>query len=163
MSGDKNISFWINGEKRDFEVAADEKLLDLLRRKGYKSVKYGCGEATCGSCTVIMDGRAILSCVLYAFQADGRDVWTVEGIGDFDNPHPFQTALAEEGAVQCGFCIPGMVLSAKAMFDAHPVPDDELMKEMMDGNLCRCTGYEKIWTALHLVREQNEKALNPTD
>jgi carbon-monoxide dehydrogenase small subunit len=102
-----------------------------------------------------MDGRAIYSCVLYAFQADGRDVWTVEGIGDFDAPHPFQEALVEEGAVQCGFCIPGMVMSAKAMFDATPAPDDECMREMMDGNLCRCTGYEKIWSALCKVRDQH--------
>ncbi|NCC51391.1 MAG: (2Fe-2S)-binding protein [Spartobacteria bacterium] len=161
MSEKKEISFWINGKKRSFDVSADEKLIDLLRREGFKSVKFGCGEATCGSCTVIMDGRAILSCVLYAFQADGRDVWTVEGVGDFDRPHPFQTALAEEGAVQCGFCIPGMVMSAKAMFDTIPVPNDEVMKEMMDGNLCRCTGYEKIWTALYKVREQNEQGNSP--
>ena len=153
MSDKKHISFSINGEKKDFEVTADEKLLDLLRRSGYKGTKWGCKEGVCGACTVIMDGRAVLSCILFAFQADGRDVWTIEGAGDYDKPHPFQQALVNEGAVQCGYCIPGMVMSAKAMLDEDPKPDDDKVREMMDGNLCRCTGYEKIWDALHKVIE----------
>ena len=151
MSEKKRITFSINGQQREFEIAIDEKLVDLLRRSGLKSVKYGCGEATCGACTVIMDGKAVYSCILYAVQAQGRDIRTVEGIGDFNKPHALQQALSDEGAVQCGFCVPGMIMSAKAMLDANPEPDDEEIKEKMDGNLCRCTGYEKILTALHKV------------
>ena len=151
MSDLKHISFSINGDQKEFEVTADEKLLDLLRRSGYKGSKWGCREGVCGACTVIMDGRAIYSCILYAFQADGRDVWTIEGVGDYDKPHPFQQALVDEGAVQCGYCIPGTIMSAKAMLDEDPEPDDEKVKEMMAGNLCRCTGYVKIWSALHKV------------
>ncbi len=145
------ITVTINGEKKKFKVNAEEKLLDVLRREGYKSVKFGCGEATCGSCTVIMDGKAVYSCILFAFQADGRDIWTTEGVGTFDKPHPIQRALVDEGAVQCGFCIPGMIMSAKAMLDMNPEPSEEEVREKMDGNLCRCTGYEKIWVAIHKV------------
>jgi carbon-monoxide dehydrogenase small subunit len=155
MSDKKRISCTVNGVKKEFEITADEKLLDVLRRHGYKGVKWGCREGVCGACTVIMDGRAVYSCILYAFQADGRDIWTIEGVGTYEEPHPFQQALVDEGAVQCGFCIPGTILSAKAMLDKDPEPDDETVREMMDGNLCRCTGYEKIWDALHKVIEQN--------
>jgi carbon-monoxide dehydrogenase small subunit len=151
MSGKQKIKFTLNGTPKEFLVDADEKLLAVLRREGMKGVKHGCGEATCGACTVLLDGKAVYACILYAFQADGREVVTIEGVGDFDNPHPFQTALVEEGAVQCGFCIPGMILSAKALLDANPNPSDEEIKTHMDGNLCRCTGYEKIETALHKV------------
>jgi aerobic-type carbon monoxide dehydrogenase small subunit (CoxS/CutS family) len=157
MSGSKHITFSINGERREFEIAPDEKLLDLLRREGLTSVKHGCGEASCGACTVLVDGKAVYSCILYAFQAAGRDVWTVEGLGDFDRPYPLQEALVEEGAVQCGFCIPGMVLSAKAMLDEKPDPTDEEIREFMDGNLCRCTGYEKIWSAIRKVAASGGK------
>ena len=151
MPEQKTVSFTLNGEKRTFDARPDEKLLDLLRRQGYKGVKFGCGEGACGVCTVIMDGRAVLSCLLFAFQAEGRDVRTIEGVGDFDSPHPFQKALVAEGAVQCGYCTPAMVLSAKALLDKDPHPDEAKTKEYMDGVLCRCTGYEKIWGALRKV------------
>jgi aerobic-type carbon monoxide dehydrogenase small subunit (CoxS/CutS family) len=151
MRDEKQIRFSLNGEEREFEVRPDEKLLDLLRRSGLLGVKHGCGEASCGACTVIVDGRAVYACVLYAFQASGRSVWTIEGVGSFRKPHPVQEALVEESAVQCGFCIPGMVLSAKAMLDENPSPKEEEVREHMDGNLCRCTGYVKIWGALQRV------------
>ena len=151
MSGKQRIKFTLNGEPKELKVGADEKLLDVLRREGLKGAKHGCGEATCGACTVLLDGRVVYACILYAFQADGREVVTIEGVGDFDKPHPFQTALVEEGAVQCGFCIPGMVLAAKALLDRDPKPDDETVRTYLDGNLCRCTGYEKIETALRKV------------
>jgi len=145
------ISFSVNGQPKEFLVAPDEKLLDLLRRHGLTGTKYGCGGAACGSCTVLMDGRIVYSCTLFAFQADGKAIETIEGVGDFDAPHPIQKALVEEGAVQCGFCIPGIVLAAKALLDENPTPTDEQLKVHMDGNLCRCTGYEKIEVALHKV------------
>ena len=150
------IRFRINGETKDFILeTADEKLLDLLRRYGYKGAKWGCGEGTCGSCTVIMNGSVIYSCITYAFQADGQEIWTIEGMGTREEPHPIQKTLVDEGAVQCGYCIPGMVMAAKSMFDKHPTPDGSKIKEYMDGNLCRCTGYEKIYRALLKVSESN--------
>ena len=157
MSENKTVSFTLNGEKRTFQCSPGEKLLDLLRRHGYKGVKFGCGEGSCGVCTIIMDGRSVLSCLLHAFQAEGRDVQTIEGVGDFDKPHPFQKALVAEGAVQCGYCTPAMVLSAKALLDKEPQPDAAKAKEYMDGVLCRCTGYEKIWGALKKVGVKEEE------
>ena len=145
------IRFTLNGEPREFLVSPDDKLLEVLRREGLTGAKHGCGTGSCGACTVILDGRAVYACLLYAFQAEGRSVETIEGAGDFDHPHPIQKALVEAGAVQCGFCTPGMVLSAKALLAGNPHPSDEELKVHMDGNLCRCTGYEKIEAALRRV------------
>jgi len=145
------IRLTLNGEPREFLVAPDDKLLEVLRREGLTGAKHGCGTGSCGACTVILDGRAVYACLLYAFQAEGRSVETIEGAGDFDHPHPIQKALVEAGAVQCGFCTPGMVLSAKALLAGNPHPSDEELKVHMDGNLCRCTGYEKIEAALRKV------------
>ena len=151
MTQQKNISFTLNGEKRSFTIAPDEKLVKLLRRSGCLGVKEGCDEGTCGACTVLIDGKAALSCITYAFLADGRDVRTIESLGTFEKPHRLQTALVEEGAVQCGYCIPGMILSAEAVMKEIPEPTDEDIRVHMDGNFCRCTGYEKIWTAVRRV------------
>jgi aerobic carbon-monoxide dehydrogenase small subunit len=151
MKNKNHLSCSVNGEPREFLVAPDEKLLDLLRREGLTGTKHGCGTGSCGSCTVILDGRIVYACLLYAFQAQGRAIETIEGVGDFDQPHPIQQALVEEGAVQCGFCIPGIVLAAKALLAEKPKPTDAELKIHMDGNLCRCTGYEKIEVALHKV------------
>lgn len=142
------ISVTINGEPREIEIDADETLASMLRRAGCKGVKVGCDEGVCGACTVILDGRTINSCHVYAFQAAGRSIQTIESLGTFENPHPLQQALADEGAVQCGFCTPGMILSAKVLLDENPAPTDADFKEHLDGNLCRCTGYEKIQAAL---------------
>ena len=151
MSAQKQISFTINGEKKTFTISPDEKLVKLLRRAGYAGVKEGCDEGTCGACTIIMDGRAVFSCILPAFMADGRTIQSIESAGTFEKPHPFQQALVEEGAVQCGYCIPGMVMSAKALLEEIPQPTDDDIRTHMDGNLCRCTGYEKIWSALRRI------------
>lgn len=151
MKNRHHLHFVLNGEPKEFLVAPDEKLLELLRREGYRGAKHGCGTGSCGSCTVIMDGQIVYACLLYAFQAEGRAVETIEGVGDFGSPHPIQQALVNEGAVQCGFCIPGIVLAAKALLAENPKPTDEELKIHLDGNLCRCTGYEKIEVALHKV------------
>lgn len=151
MSGQKTISFILNGEAREFVVDPDEKLAKLLRRAGCAGVKEGCDEGTCGACTVIVDGKAVFSCITYAWLVAGRDVRTIESVGTFEKPHRFQEALVEEGAVQCGYCIPGMILSAQALMEEIPQPTDDDIRVHMDGNLCRCTGYEKIWTALRRV------------
>jgi len=137
------INININGKDFEMEIEPDETLLSLLRRSGYKSVKKGCGVGQCGTCTVIVDGKAVKSCVMLAGQAHRRKVTTIEGVGTPDSPHPLQKHFVEKGAVQCGYCIPGMILSAKALLDENPSPTEDEVKEAIDGNLCRCTGYVK--------------------
>ena len=152
MKNRHHVCFSVNGEPREFLVAPDEKLLDLLRREGLTGTKQGCGTGSCGSCTVIMDGKIVYACLLYAFQAEGRAVENHRGgSATSTGPIPSRTALVEGGAVQCGFCTPGIVLAAKALLAGNPHPTDEELKLRMDGNLCRCTGYEKIEAALHKV------------
>ena len=150
------VSFTLNGERKTFITEPDEKLLALLRREGYKGAKFGCGQGTCGSCTVLMDGRAVYACLLFSMQAEGREVRTIESVGTFDKPSEFQKELIEGGAVQCGYCIPGMIMSAEALMATETVFDDDIVREYMDGNLCRCTGYEKIWAALRRVLDRKE-------
>lgn len=151
MSGLKDIRVSINGQTVSLRVDVDERLSTALRRAGYKGVKEGCDEGMCGACTVILDGRAVNSCLLYAWQAGGRTLETIEGLGTFEQPHPLQTALADEGAVQCGYCMPGMLLSMVAALRARPDLTEEQLRTYLDGNLCRCTGYEKIQSALRKV------------
>ena len=152
------VSFTLNGEKKTFDTRPDEKLLTLLRREGYRGTKYGCGQGTCGACTVLVDGKATYACLLYSMQAKGRKVRTIESAGTFDKPNEFQKELIAAGAVQCGYCIPGMVMSATALMESEKDFNDEIVKEYMDGNLCRCTGYEKIWVALRRVLDRREAA-----
>ena len=154
----QSVTFTLNGELKTFITRPDEKLLALLRREGYKGTKYGCGQGTCGACTVLMDGRAIYACLLFAMQAENRDIRTIEGVGSFDQPSEFQQELIQGSAVQCGFCIPGMVMSAEALMQAEEQFPDDIVREYMDGNLCRCTGYEKIWAALRKVLDRREAA-----
>ena len=149
MSVEKAIRIRLNGESREFNVTAGESLLDLLRRSGLSGTKRGCEDGACGSCTVIMDGAAINSCITFAFQAHDREVWTIESVGEYGDPSPFQKAMVETAAVQCGFCIPGIVMSVKALLEEIPNPTREQILENLDGNYCRCTGYEKIEDALH--------------
>jgi carbon-monoxide dehydrogenase small subunit len=156
--GTHTVSFTLNGEKKAFDTRPDEKLLTLLRREGYRGTKYGCGQGTCGACTVLLDGKATYACLLYAMQAEGRSVRTIESVGTFDNPGEFQKELVAAGAVQCGYCIPGMVMSATALMETEEVFEDEIVKEYMDGNLCRCTGYEKIWVALRKTLDRQTSA-----
>ncbi len=148
------IDVIVNGEKKVWEIDPLETLLEVLRREGYKSVKKGCGDGHCGTCTVLMDGKAIKSCVTFAALAHGREITTIEGIGTPQNPHPLQKHFVEKGAVQCGYCIPGMILSAKALLDENPNPTVEDVKEALDGNLCRCTGYVKQIEAVLSAAEE---------
>jgi aerobic-type carbon monoxide dehydrogenase small subunit (CoxS/CutS family) len=153
------ITCKINNVKKTLVFEPHEKLLDVLRREGYYSVKDGCSEGDCGTCTVIVNGRAVKSCLMFAAQAKGKEIITAEGIGTLENPHPLQTAFVEAGAVQCGFCTPGMIMSAKALLDKNPNPTEEEIKRAIDGNLCRCTGYVKIIEAIQLTarRMRGEK------
>ncbi|MHA1444458.1 MAG: (2Fe-2S)-binding protein [Candidatus Hodarchaeales archaeon] len=131
----------INGVKKNIEIQLNEILIDVLRREGYKGVKRGCNEGTCGTCTIIFNGKAVKSCIMLAAQAQNATITTIEGIGTREKPHPIQQAFVDAGVVQCGFCIPGMILSAKNLLDHNPNPTKEEVKMALDGNLCRCTGY----------------------
>ena len=147
------ISVTVNGEKKEFMIAASDILLDVLRREGYTGVKRGCGAGDCGACTVIFNGKAVNSCMMIAAQADGADIITIEGLAQDGELHPIQKAFLAHGAVQCGFCIPGMVLSAKALLDDNPHPTEPEVRETVLGNLCRCTGYKKQVEAIMSVAE----------
>ncbi len=151
------ISVTVNGEKKQFTIAASDVLLDVLRREGYTGVKRGCGAGDCGACTIIVNGKAVNSCMMVAAQADGAEITTIEGLAQGDELHPLQKAFLAHGAVQCGFCIPGMVLSAKAFLDETPHPTEPEVREAILGNLCRCTGYKKQLEAIMSVVEGKEE------
>jgi carbon-monoxide dehydrogenase small subunit len=146
------LTMTVNQCELTVEVEADELLVDVLRdRLGLTGTKIGCNEGECGACTIIMDGEPVLSCLLPALRAQGADILTIEGLSDGDNLHPLQQAFVEHGAVQCGYCIPGFILSAKALLDRNPHPTRDEIKEAIAGNLCRCTGYVKIIEAIEAV------------
>jgi aerobic-type carbon monoxide dehydrogenase small subunit (CoxS/CutS family) len=156
--GRMEIEVRVNGEDRKFTIRPGELLLDLLRREGCKGVKKGCDNGDCGTCAVLLDGKPALSCLLFAAQAHRREVLTIEGLGTPRKPHPIQEAFVEAGAVQCGFCIPGMALAAKALLDEDPDPSEAAIRRALDGNLCRCTGYVKQVAAVRLAAEKIRKA-----
>jgi aerobic-type carbon monoxide dehydrogenase small subunit (CoxS/CutS family) len=133
----------INGEAKEWTIAPGDLLLDVLRREGYLGVKRGCETGECGACTVLVNGRAMNSCVLFAAQADGCELLTIEGVAQGDTLDPIQEAFLEHGAVQCGFCTPGMILNTKALLARHPDPTEEEVRDMLAGNYCRCTGFRK--------------------
>ena len=142
------IDIIVNGEEYHLEVKPNRVLLDVLREDlSLTGTKKGCGLGKCGACTILLDGRPVHSCLLLAAQADKRRITTIEGIAA-DKPHPLQTAFVEKGAVQCGFCTPGMINAAKALLDANPDPDEAEIKLAIAGNLCRCTGYNQIVSAI---------------
>jgi carbon-monoxide dehydrogenase small subunit len=148
----------VNGEWQKAEVAASETLLDLLRgRFGAFEVKNGCAQGDCGACTVILDNKAVNACLTLALQANGKNVTTLKGVGNADHPHPLQQSFVEHGAIQCGFCTPGMVVSAKALLDNNPEPTRDEIREGISGNLCRCTGYNKIVEAIEDASLKGEK------
>lgn len=149
------VRFNLNGEEIESEVRDDERALDFLRRIGMKSVKEGCGEGECGACTIIVNGRNVVSCLMLAPELDGTEVWTTEGLSFENELDPIQKAFVDEGAIQCGFCTPGMVMSAKALLMKNPQPTVEEIKKGMEGNLCRCTGYFKIIEAVKKAADEN--------
>jgi len=133
----------INGEIKEWTIAPGDLLLDVLRREGYLGVKRGCETGQCGCCTVLVNGRAINSCLFFAAQADGCELLTIEGVAQGDRLDPLQEAFLEHGAVQCGFCTPGMILNTKAFLARHPDPTEDEVRDMLAGNYCRCTGFRK--------------------
>jgi len=146
-----DICITINDQEVRSVVKAETSLLDFLRENNFTEVKRGCDKGDCGACTVIMDGRAVLSCITLALQADGSTVYTVKSLGSWEEMHPLQQAFVDYEALQCGFCTPGMLMSAKALLDANPTPTREQIREAISGNLCRCTGYQKIVDAIEAV------------
>ena len=144
------IEFTFNGEMRKVDVPADMRAIDLLRDVlGLTGVKEGCGRGECGACTILLDGKPVNSCLLYAPKLNGRRVQTIEGITEKDGKlSPIQEAFIEEGAVQCGFCTPGMILSSKALLEKNSKPGEKEIEEALSGNICRCTGYTKIIKAV---------------
>lgn len=145
------VRFTVNGADVEVAVEPGEVLLDTLRRVGYRGVKSGCRTGSCGSCTVLLDGRPVPSCVTLTAQVDGCAITTIEGVGDSSAPHPLQAEFLRRGAAQCGYCMQGMILSAKALLDENPAPTEHEIREALSGNLCRCTGYVKAIQAIHAV------------
>lgn len=145
----KVLRFQLNGQSMELLVSPDETLLDVIRDQlSLTGTKKGCGKGECGACTVIMNGKAVNSCVVPAMQAMDAEVETIEGIGTSDNLHPLQETFIDYGAIQCGFCTPGMIMSAKALLDKNLSPARLDIKEAIAGNICRCTGYVKIEQAV---------------
>ena len=143
------LTLTINGQRHEVLTEPHRTLLDVLRTDlGLTGTKENCLEAECGVCTVLVDGRTLNACILLAAQCQGREVLTIEGVGRDGQLHPLQRAFIDHGAVQCGYCIPAMILSAKAYLDEHPTPTDGQVREALAGNLCRCTGYQKIVDAV---------------
>ncbi|WP_254533706.1 (2Fe-2S)-binding protein [Natrinema gelatinilyticum] len=143
-----HIECTINGNERSFEVSKSDLLLDVLRRNGYTGAKRGCDTGACGMCTVQIDGEPTMSCITPVVKADGAAVETIEGLGTQDDLHPVQQAFVDNSALQCGFCIPGMIMRSKALLEENPSPSETEVREALSDNLCRCTGYKKIVEAV---------------
>jgi carbon-monoxide dehydrogenase small subunit len=149
------IELTINGKKRKVETTSHTRLLDLIRDDLHLTgTKEGCGKGECGACTVIMNGGLVASCLVLAPQAEGAVITTIEGIGSSNHLDPVQKAFIETGAVQCGFCTPGMILAAKKLLEENSHPSEEDIKRGISGNLCRCTGYQKIFEAIKLAADR---------
>ena len=150
------IELTVNGEQRETDVWTGESLLFALReRLGLPGSKNACEQGECGSCSVLLDGQLVCSCLVLAAQADGHQVVTVEGLsGEEGELHPVQDAFVRAGAVQCGFCTPGLVVAAAELLRRSPRPSDDEIREALSGNLCRCTGYQKILDAVHLAAQR---------
>jgi carbon-monoxide dehydrogenase small subunit len=146
------ICLTVNDKDHEIAVEPNETLTDVLRyRLGLTGTKKGCELGDCGACTVILDGKPVNSCLVLAVQADGSRITTIEGLEDETGLHPVQQSFVDKGAIQCGFCSPGMILSAKALLDRCPDPDEGEIRRAISGNLCRCTGYQKIIEAVKTV------------
>jgi len=153
----KLITLKVNGRKHQLALPPNITLLRVLREHlNYVDVKNGCEKGDCGACTVLVNGKAVNSCLMLAWQADGADILTDTGLGTSQNPHPIQSAFAEAGAAQCGYCTPGMIMAAKALLDVNPHPNEAVIREAISGNLCRCTGYGQIVRAIQMAADRME-------
>jgi carbon-monoxide dehydrogenase small subunit len=147
-------TFRINDEIKTFDFDEQDTLLTVLRNNGHTEVKNGCEEGECGACAVLLDGELVNSCQILAASVRGRAITTVRGIGTMHSPHPLQESFADAGAIQCGFCTPGMILAAYALLRENPSPSEQDIRKALDGNICRCTGYEKIFEAVRMAAER---------
>ncbi len=150
----KIVTLQVNGRTHQVALAPNVTLLYALRDLGYTDVKNGCEKGDCGACTVMLGDKIINSCLMLAWLAEDKPILTVAGLGTAEHPHPLQQAFVDFGAAQCGYCIPGMILSAKGLLDEHPQPSDEEIREAISGNLCRCTGYIRAFEAIRAAAEQ---------
>ena len=147
--GKEIATFVVNGQEREVIIEPHMLLIDVLRDKlGLTGAKYSCGAGDCGACTVLIDGKPSFSCLTLAVTARGKSILTIEGVADGNELHPIQQAFVDQGAIQCGFCTPGMILATKALLDENPDPTRDEIKTALAGNLCRCTGYVKIVDAV---------------
>ncbi|HAF16932.1 MAG: (2Fe-2S)-binding protein [Thermacetogeniaceae bacterium] len=152
------IKFKVNGKSYNIDVCPSIRLIDLLRDElGLTGTKEGCGEGECGSCTVIMDGKAVNSCLVLAPQVDGKEIITVEGLAEDEQLDLLQQKFLEHSAVECGFCTPGMLMSAKALLMRNPHPTDEEIRTAIAGNLCRCAGYSKVVAAIKAAADSTDQ------
>ncbi len=155
MGATREITMTVNGGKYTVAVTPSETLLQVLRDKlHFTGVKEGCGTGDCGACTVIMDGLTVTSCLVLAVEADGSEILTVEGLAKDGELHPVQKAFVKEGAIQCGYCTPGMVMSAVQLLNENPNPNEKEIRKGIGGNICRCTGYVKIVKAIQTAAEE---------
>ncbi len=149
------ISLTVNGRLYETAVDPNQTLLRFLREQlGFLDVKNGCEKGDCGACSVLLDGKAVNSCLVLACQANGSEIITNAGLGSTAKPHPIQSAYADAGGVQCGFCTPGMIIATKALLDENPHPSEGEIREALEGNLCRCTGYGLIVKSVQLAAER---------
>jgi aerobic-type carbon monoxide dehydrogenase small subunit (CoxS/CutS family) len=144
----KPITLNVNGAARTLALAPNVTLLQALRELGFVDVKNGCEQGDCGACTVLLDGRTVNSCIVLAWHAEGHRIITASGLGNAEKPHPVQRAFVEQGAVQCGYCTPGLIISATSLLNENPHPDLEEIRRGLGGNLCRCTGYTRVFKAV---------------
>ena len=150
----KEINLTVNNQTYRLSVPPHRTLLEVIREDlVLTGTKEGCSLGDCGACTVIMNGQAINSCLVLAAEADGKEITTIEGLAEGDKLHPIQQAFVDHGGLQCGFCTPGMIMSAKALLDKNPTPTEEEIKQGIAGNLCRCTGYTKIIESIKAAAE----------
>ncbi|MFH1950439.1 MAG: (2Fe-2S)-binding protein [Pseudomonadota bacterium] len=153
----KTITLTVNNQTHGLTVATNRTLVEVIRQElGLTGTKIGCGQGDCGACTVIMDGRPVNSCLVLAVQADGSHIMTIEGIETDQGLHPLQEAFVEKGAIQCGFCSPGMILTGKNLLESNPEADEGEIRDAISGNLCRCSGYQKIVEAIRSLSKSHE-------
>ena len=152
------VTLNVNGRKHQVAMAPNVTLLYALRDLGYTDVKNGCEIGECGACAVLLNGKPVNSCMVLACQVDGAEIITNSGLGTMDNPHPLQEAFADHGAIQCGFCTPGMIISAHALLDRNLHPTEQEIREAISGNICRCTGYGQIVEAVQVAAKKMEEA-----
>jgi aerobic carbon-monoxide dehydrogenase small subunit len=153
----RQVEIKVNGVVHEIDVQPWDTLLDVIREKlGLTGTKEGCGLGECGACTVIMNGKTVNSCLVLAVEADGKQVTTIEGLAEGEKLHPIQQAFIDVGGLQCGFCTPGMIISAKAMLDENPNPTEQEIRRGISGNFCRCTGYTKIIQSIQAAIPKKE-------